>query len=406
MQDRWWERGACRGLDPGRWFPEDDDPPEVWLEAKSICASCPVLRECLYESILVGYRHGIWGGIGRDRRLRLAAIFRRCQDAGDFVPLETAIGAELDDLARIVSGWPDDRPLLKGSRCERCGEPIRPGKRPVDRNGPNATCGNPSTYNKGCRCAPCVEAKARLDAGRVRSVGLQSGDHLGAGRKTRTPSHSSKESHMTTLTPVADEPTVDLTNVLKPGHLDMPPGLGLDDLRSVALQIRAIDRNVQWWWGDFLVYLETVENGDQVVDPEWLDFAEKRRQWEWVASTWPPHLRITDDDTISWSHHRVLCAVETEAARVELLREAQQQTWSSRELEEHVKNLRSAGKADEGEPEATEASGRAGCDLLISVPHDWKGTLAEVAEAAKRYIEGELRGQGLEGELTITIRER
>ncbi len=62
----WRQRGACRGLDPGIFYPPSDDEAE---EAKAICASCPVREPCLEFALETREAEGIWGGTtGRERR--------------------------------------------------------------------------------------------------------------------------------------------------------------------------------------------------------------------------------------------------------------------------------------------------------------------------------------------------
>jgi WhiB family redox-sensing transcriptional regulator len=41
--------------------------------AKSVCATCPVQKECLEHAISVDERYGIWGGLNHDERRLLRA---------------------------------------------------------------------------------------------------------------------------------------------------------------------------------------------------------------------------------------------------------------------------------------------------------------------------------------------
>lgn len=76
---KWIERAACAGHPtPDLWFPSDgrgrppkDGEPkqsEQVKEAKRICAACPVRTECLTFSIENKESHGLWGGVGREKR--------------------------------------------------------------------------------------------------------------------------------------------------------------------------------------------------------------------------------------------------------------------------------------------------------------------------------------------------
>jgi WhiB family redox-sensing transcriptional regulator len=65
----WRDRAACLGMDKGVFF-QDGGHADA---AKRVCAECPVRSECLDYAIANHERHGIWGGYGREDRLRIAA---------------------------------------------------------------------------------------------------------------------------------------------------------------------------------------------------------------------------------------------------------------------------------------------------------------------------------------------
>lgn len=64
---KWWDLGACRGLDASVFYPDDDDDgAEV---AKAVCAECSVKEACLEYALAVREKAGVWGGATeRDRR--------------------------------------------------------------------------------------------------------------------------------------------------------------------------------------------------------------------------------------------------------------------------------------------------------------------------------------------------
>lgn len=80
-EQRWMEQAACVGHDPELWFPSDGKgrPPgngerpetERIKKAKAICAGCPVRNECLTFALENKEDHGIWAGVGRERRREL-----------------------------------------------------------------------------------------------------------------------------------------------------------------------------------------------------------------------------------------------------------------------------------------------------------------------------------------------
>jgi WhiB family transcriptional regulator, redox-sensing transcriptional regulator len=70
----WRELGACRGLDPSMFYPDDD---EVCDEAKSVCAGCHVRVACLEYALQHREKQGIWGGATERERRRIIRQRRR-----------------------------------------------------------------------------------------------------------------------------------------------------------------------------------------------------------------------------------------------------------------------------------------------------------------------------------------
>lgn len=66
MNETWRQRAACAEIGGDFWFPEKG---EFAIEAKQICAGCPVIRECLEYALDNRITEGVWGGVnGRARR--------------------------------------------------------------------------------------------------------------------------------------------------------------------------------------------------------------------------------------------------------------------------------------------------------------------------------------------------
>lgn len=64
----WRDKSACRGLDPGIFYPSgDEDSPE----AKAVCDDCPVRQPCLEHALAAREAEGIWGGLNPRERRRL-----------------------------------------------------------------------------------------------------------------------------------------------------------------------------------------------------------------------------------------------------------------------------------------------------------------------------------------------
>jgi WhiB family redox-sensing transcriptional regulator len=69
--EKWMESAVCATADPEEWFPEKGSSSQ---KAKNICATCPVIDECL-QFALDNEEAGIWGGTSsrERRRMRRAA---------------------------------------------------------------------------------------------------------------------------------------------------------------------------------------------------------------------------------------------------------------------------------------------------------------------------------------------
>ena len=63
---KWWDLGACRGLDAAIFYPDDEQEAQA---AKTVCESCPVQQSCLNHALTFREKAGVWGGATeRDRR--------------------------------------------------------------------------------------------------------------------------------------------------------------------------------------------------------------------------------------------------------------------------------------------------------------------------------------------------
>ena len=68
----WQDAAACRGKDTLLFFgPDGERQPEREVrerKAKAVCASCPVLAECLAYAISRPEKYGVWGGLNEEER--------------------------------------------------------------------------------------------------------------------------------------------------------------------------------------------------------------------------------------------------------------------------------------------------------------------------------------------------
>jgi len=69
------EQAGCRAVDPDLFFPEGKNKREQEYNAKQICASCPIITDCLQFAI-DNKQVGIWGGTTDDERRHLNVIIK------------------------------------------------------------------------------------------------------------------------------------------------------------------------------------------------------------------------------------------------------------------------------------------------------------------------------------------
>ncbi|OBG87378.1 hypothetical protein A5733_04195 [Mycobacterium sp. NS-7484] len=71
----WRVKALCRQRDPSIFFHPDGERGKArrrrQLEAKQVCAQCPVLRQCREHSLAFEEPFGIWGGLTEEERSRM-----------------------------------------------------------------------------------------------------------------------------------------------------------------------------------------------------------------------------------------------------------------------------------------------------------------------------------------------
>ncbi len=92
--------------------------------------------------------------------------------------------------------------------------------------------------------------------------------------------------------------------------LNLPPGLTFERWEALGKTLKAMEKGVQFWVGDWLNYGER-EFGDRYVQAvEETGYTHGAlRNMAWVAKEIPPSSR---DDTLTFSHYRSLARVEPE----------------------------------------------------------------------------------------------
>ena len=74
MTASWRQRAACRGIDPGIFYPVSDEAAD---EAKGICATCVVRQSCVEYALAAREREGVWGGLTERERRRIVRQRRK-----------------------------------------------------------------------------------------------------------------------------------------------------------------------------------------------------------------------------------------------------------------------------------------------------------------------------------------
>jgi WhiB family redox-sensing transcriptional regulator len=66
----WRLLAACRHADPDLFFPVSGSGPSLdqVIQAKVICAGCPVRLQCLAFALATRQDHGVWGGMSEEER--------------------------------------------------------------------------------------------------------------------------------------------------------------------------------------------------------------------------------------------------------------------------------------------------------------------------------------------------
>jgi WhiB family redox-sensing transcriptional regulator len=66
LDTAWMVDGVCRQVDPDLFFPEYGQ--NVTKHARKVCASCPVMDECLAYALAHPGILGVWGGTSESER--------------------------------------------------------------------------------------------------------------------------------------------------------------------------------------------------------------------------------------------------------------------------------------------------------------------------------------------------
>jgi hypothetical protein len=122
--------------------------------------------------------------------------------------------------------------------------------------------------------------------------------------------------------------------------LVLPDDLEWEDWAAAGEELARIDSSQQWRWGDWLVYGDHCwgEMYEETARISGLGY-DALRDYKWVSSRYEFAVRTAN---LSWSHYRVAASLDDIDARLELLRQAEQEGWPVVRLCEEVRRAKAA----------------------------------------------------------------
>lgn len=163
IRPSWWREARCTGqMASADFFPSDGN----YQAAKALCLACRVRVDCLAYG-LEEY-DGVWGGLCRSERRQLRRLQQRLRNryddplnAHDVAILITA-GMDKQQLQVICGLAPDESAnlLARGiAVADAASRLARTLPERVANGDPTIEHGRMGTYNAGCRCDPCRQAR-------------------------------------------------------------------------------------------------------------------------------------------------------------------------------------------------------------------------------------------------------
>ena len=113
--------------------------------------------------------------------------------------------------------------------------------------------------------------------------------------------------------------------------------LSWDEADAVQYVLTRYTKNLSWYWGDYLNYIEKVwpETYSQLI-PEDIGNSKTLANWKWVASRIPITGRWKG---LSFSHHAEVAKLD-ESDRNEILGMAIQENWTITQMREAIRGPR------------------------------------------------------------------
>lgn len=117
-KEEWLEQAVCAQTDPEAFFPEKGGSTR---EAKSVCVTCPIVRECLQYALDHDERFGIWGGLSERERRKLKKTLTKEKKMNDLNTAPEEAPVMLPDyiveLAELLAATENHKdPLVRATR--------------------------------------------------------------------------------------------------------------------------------------------------------------------------------------------------------------------------------------------------------------------------------------------------
>jgi hypothetical protein len=146
------------------------------------------------------------------------------------------------------------------------------------------------------------------------------------------------------------ETALGLPGTVTPRGLQLPGELTFEDWQSVGQTLQVIAGASLWWIGDWYLFGEDRfgESAAQAIGDDTGYSARTVQQAAWVSSRFPISSRL---ESVPWSTHMALAAVEDESERVRILELAAKERWTREQARERVRNRKAVVPAvtqDEG----------------------------------------------------------
>ena len=137
-------------------------------------------------------------------------------------------------------------------------------------------------------------------------------------------------------------------------QLALPAGMEFEQWERLGENLQRLATSHQWWVGDWLNYGEEWfgEEHAQAIGMAGVEH-KTLRNWQWVARRVPAELRNPE---LSWSHHRIVADLDNPADIRDVLKRADHEGWTTRELAQAVGGMKSAPELEPAEPPIAEPS--------------------------------------------------